>query len=113
MLREWRQARYGHLLAAHILPLRADVKNPALIAEFLLFSRSSVYRTVKAYNAGRLDWQRDQDSAPSLSRWQKKLRSMIQQPPRLFGRWRMRWNCAVLALIISVLCYAGLSRETI
>jgi hypothetical protein len=57
LLRELRQGRYGHLLAIHILLLCAAGKNPTEIADFLFCSRSSVYRSVKAYRAARLDWQ--------------------------------------------------------
>jgi len=53
--RELRQARYGHLLAIHILLLCAAGKNPTEIADFLFCSRSSVYRSVNAYLAGELD----------------------------------------------------------
>ena len=74
LLRELRQARYGHLLAIHILLLYAAGKNPTEIADFLFCSRSSVYRSIKAYRAARLDWQRDDQSSPCLSRWQKRLR---------------------------------------
>ena len=35
LLCELRQARYGHLLAIHILLLRAGGKNPTEIADFL------------------------------------------------------------------------------
>src|SRR5262245_7039155 len=70
LLRELRQARSGHLLAIPILLLCAAGKNPTEIADFLLCSRSSVYRSVKAYRAGELDWQRDDQSSPRLSRWQ-------------------------------------------
>jgi hypothetical protein len=54
LLRELRQARYGHLLAIHILLLCAAGKNPTEIADFLFCSRSSVYRSVRAYRAGNL-----------------------------------------------------------
>src|SRR5215813_11461301 len=90
LLRELRQARSGHLLAIHILLLCAAGKNPTEIADFLLCSRSSVYRSVKAYRAGELDWQRDDPSSPRLSRWQRKLRSLINLSPRVFGWCRVR-----------------------
>lgn len=113
LLRELRQARYGHLLALHILLLRAAGKSPTEIADFLFCSRSSVYRTVDAYQAGQLDWQQEAAAAPGLSRWQRKLRSLLKQPPRWFGWCRTRWSCAALALTIHVLCGVELSRETI
>lgn len=57
LLRELRQARYGHWLAHHILLLLSAGKNPTEMAEFLFCSRSSVYRTARAYRDGQLDWQ--------------------------------------------------------
>jgi len=45
LLRELRQARYGRLLAIHILFLRAAGENPTEIADSLFLSRSSVYAT--------------------------------------------------------------------
>ena len=50
MLRELRAARYGYLLALHILLLCAQGRTPSEIATFLFCSRSSVYRVVAAYN---------------------------------------------------------------
>ena len=44
MLAELRQARYGHLLALHILLLCARGRTPTEIAAVLFCSRSSVYR---------------------------------------------------------------------
>jgi len=49
MLKEWRAARYGHLLALHILLLCAQGHVPSEIATFLFCSRSSIYRIVAAY----------------------------------------------------------------
>src|SRR6266487_3710850 len=43
-----RRARYGYLLAFHILLLCADGRNPTEIAAFLFCSRSSGYRIVRA-----------------------------------------------------------------
>ena len=111
--RELRQARYGHLLAIHILLLCAAGKNPTEIADFLFCSRSSVYRSVNAYLAGELDWQRDDQSSPRLSRWQRKLRSLIKLSPRVFGWCRVRWSCAALALTLAALKQIKVSRETV
>lgn len=59
MLRELRRWRYGLLLNLHILLLSARGRTPSEIADFLFCSRSSVYRTVAAYRAGKFDrlWQ--------------------------------------------------------
>ena len=113
LLRELRQGRYGHLLAIHILLLCAAGKNPTEIADFLFCSRSSVYRSVKAYRAARLDWQRDDQSSPRLSRWQKMLRSLIKLSPRVLGWCRVRWSCAALSMTLAVLAQIKVSRETI
>jgi hypothetical protein len=49
MLAALRRARYGYLLALHILLLCAAKRTPTDIAAVLFCSRSSVYRTVQAY----------------------------------------------------------------
>jgi hypothetical protein len=54
MLAAVRHARYGYLLALHILLLCAAGRHPTEIAAVLFCSRSSVYRTVRAYGAGTL-----------------------------------------------------------
>ena len=116
LLRELRQVRYGHLLAHHVLLLLSAGKNPTEISEFLFCSRSSVYRTARAYRDGQLDWQQaaaEAEAAPRLSRWQRKLRSLMKQPPRLFGWCRVRWSCATLALTLAVLSGLEVSRETV
>jgi len=113
LLRELRQARYGHLLAIHILLLCDAGKNPTEIADFLFCSRSSVYRSVRAYRSGEFDWRRVDPSSPRLSRWQRKLRSLIKLSPRVFGWCRVRWSCAALALTLAVLAQIKVSRETV
>ena len=57
MLAELRRARYGYLLAVHLLLLCAAGRTPTEIAAVLFCSRSSVYRVVKAYRAGSLSWE--------------------------------------------------------
>jgi hypothetical protein len=47
-----RRARYGYLLALHILLFSATGRHSTDIAAVLFCSRSSVYRTVRAYRAG-------------------------------------------------------------
>jgi len=54
MVAELRRARYGYLLAVHLLLLCAAGRTPSEIAAVLFCSRSSVYRVVKAYRAGTL-----------------------------------------------------------
>jgi hypothetical protein len=52
MLAALRRARYGYLLALHVLLLCAAGRHPTEIAAFLLCSRTSVYRIVRLYHAG-------------------------------------------------------------
>jgi transposase len=119
MLRELRRWRYGLLLNLHILLLCAAGKTPQEIAASLLCSRSSVYRAVAAYRAGKFDrlWSAPQDaaSAPSapLSRFQRLVRSLIEQPPRLSGWCRTRWSCTALALTIKARTGVAWSRESV
>ena len=54
MLAALRRARYGYLLALHILLWCALGRSPTEIAAVPLCSRSSVYRTVRAYREGTL-----------------------------------------------------------
>ena len=49
-----RCARYGYLLTLHRLLLCAAGRNPTAITAVLFCSRSSVYSTVCAYQAGTL-----------------------------------------------------------
>src|SRR5919206_3139979 len=62
-----RRARYGYLLAFHILLLCAAGRNPTEIAAFLFCARSSVYRSVRAYRAGSLGVQSDEDGQLSIA----------------------------------------------
>jgi hypothetical protein len=54
MLAALRRSRYGYLLALHVLLLCAAGHNPTSIAACLFCSRSSVYRMVRLYRAGKL-----------------------------------------------------------
>jgi len=49
-----RRARYGYLLAFHVLLLCAAGRTPTEIAAYLFCSRLSVYRIVRAYRTGSL-----------------------------------------------------------
>ena len=49
-----RRARYGYRLALHLFSLCADGRTPTAIAAVLFSSRSSAYRTVRAYRRGTL-----------------------------------------------------------
>ena len=118
MLRELRRWRYGLLLNLHILLLSAQGRTPTEIADFLLCSRSSVYRAVSAYRAGKFDrlWLAPAEAevaAPPLSRFQQLVRSLIEQAPRLSGWCRTRWSCAALALTITARTGVSWSRESV
>ncbi len=100
MLAELRRARYGYLLALHVLLLCAAGRTPTEIAPFLFCSRSSVYRMVNAYNAHLLDALFDPPTtkalwlSPSLRR---SLRALLKKVPSAYGWCRTRWSCATLA----------------
>jgi transposase len=105
MLAARRRARYGYVLALHILLLRAAGRNPTDIAAILFCSRSSVYRTVRAYHAGPLGLVPDDDGrlrppvrtpvlVPTLRR---SLLALLKASPRAYDWCRTRWSCATLA----------------
>jgi len=54
MLAALRRARYGYLLALHVILLYAAGRTPTEIATVLFCSRSSVYRIVRLYHAKQL-----------------------------------------------------------
>jgi transposase len=100
-----RRARYGSLLALHILLLCAAGRNPTVIAAVLFCSRSSVYRTVRLYRAGPLGCTVAADgqlAAPVrttllLPMVQRSVTALLKTPPRAYGWCRTRWSCATLA----------------
>jgi hypothetical protein len=98
MLKYLRCARYGFLLTMHILLLCTAGKTPTEIAKFLFWSRSSVYRAVRAFRHGELNGdifpeQVIVNEQPQLpSRFQRTLLWLIQQPPRAFGWVRTLWS---------------------
>ncbi len=100
MLAKLRQARYGTLLAVHVLLLCAAGRTPTEIATVLFCSRSSVYRIVTAYHAQRLAALCDPPPAkaaglsPSLRR---SLLALLSKVPSAYGWCRTRWSCATLA----------------
>ena len=119
MLRELRAGRYGHLLSLHILLLCAGGKTPTEIADFLLCSRTSVYRTVAAWHDGSLAAQWQPASEPTeavtaaASRFSRLVLWLVNQSPRAFGWCRVRWSCAALALTIAARTGVTYSRETV
>jgi putative transposase len=106
LLAALRRARYGYLLALHILLLCAATRNRTEIAAVLFCSRSSVYRTMRAYRAGTLGLESDAQGrlAPPVrttvltpSRQRARLALLTAAPPT-YGWCRTRWSCATLAL---------------
>jgi transposase len=100
MLAELRRARYGSLLALHVLLLCAAGRTPTEIATFLFCSRSSVYRIVEAY---RSQWRGAQCLVPpAKAAWlspslRRSLRALLTKAPAVYGWCRTRWSCATLA----------------
>lgn len=102
LLAHLRAARYGHLLACHILLLCAAGRTPTEIAAALFCSRSSVYRTVRGYRRGELALGPATDAgAPPAPRCRaslkRSLRALLKRAPQAFGWCRTRWSCACLA----------------
>lgn len=104
LLAELRRARSGYLLALHLLRRGAAGRRPTAMAAVLFCSRSSVYRVVKAYQAGTLTCDDASEAAgqarvrtltPSLKRSGVAL---LKTVPRAGGWWRPRWSGATLAL---------------
>ena len=116
-----RRARYGYLLAFHVLLLCADGRNPTEIATFLLCSRSSVYRIVRAYRARRLGIQIDPDGQLSIAMrltvlmpWlRRSLSALLKAAPRSYGWCRTRWSCATLAATLQAKHGIEVSAETV
>jgi putative transposase len=120
MLAALRRTRYGYLLALHILLLCAAGRTPTDIAAVLFCSRSSVYRTVRAYRAGLLGLEPDDDGqlrppvrttvlVPTLRR---SLLALLKAPPRAYGWCRTRWSCATLAATLQAKRGLTVSAET-
>src|SRR5262245_51743692 len=116
-----RRARYGYLLACHILLLCAAGRTPTEIATFLLCSRSSVSRIVRAYRAGHLGLRIDQDGQLSIAvqmtiliPWlMRSLGALLKTAPRAYGWCRTRWSCATLATTLKAKHGIEVSAETV
>ena len=120
MLAALRRARYGYLLALHILLLCATGRKPTMIAAVLFCSRSSVYRTVQAYRAGALGLEHDEQGrlippvrttvlVPTLRR---SMLALLKASPRAYGWCRTRWSCATLALTLEAKRGIAVAAET-
>jgi len=116
-----RRARYGYLLAFHIILLCAAGRNPTEIAAFLFCSRSSVYRIVRAYRTGGLGIRVDQEGRLSIAvqtsilvPWlTRSLGAMLKKAPRAYGWCRTRWSCATLAATLQAKHGSKVSAETV
>jgi transposase len=121
MLSQLRQARYGYLLALHVLLLCAAGRSPTEIAAFLFCSRSSVYRIVSAYRSQSLgfDFADDGTLRPPIRTtfllpWVKRsLLALLKASPHAFGWCRTRWSCASLAAQLKVNRGLDVSAETL
>jgi putative transposase len=121
MLTALRRARYGYLLALHILLLCAAGRRPTEIAAVLFCSRSSVYRTVWAYREKTLGLEHDDAGrlappmhttvlCPTLLR---TLVGLLKATPQAYGWCRTRWSCATLALTLQTKRGITVSAETL
>jgi putative transposase len=120
LLGELRRARYGYLLALHLLLLCRAGHTPTEIAAVLFCSRSSVYRVVKAYRAGTLRFDdsrvgkvgqaRLRILTPALKR---SVVALLKTVPRAWGWCRTRWSCATLALELQARRGVQVSTETL
>jgi transposase len=115
-----RRARYGDLLALHLLWLCAEGRTPTAIAAIRFGSRSSVYRTVRAYREGTLGLEPDAQgrlvppvrTTVLLPTLRRSLRSLLQAPPRAYGWCRTRWSWAALAATLQAKRGMAISAET-
>jgi transposase len=122
MLAEIRRARYGDLLAFHILLLCAAQRSPTEIAAVLFCSRSTVYRVVQAFRAGRWEEFSAEEAREQVASRRQTLLSptlrrsvlgILHNTPRLCGWCRTRWSCATVALELFVRRRITVSGETV
>ena len=116
MLARLRAARYGHLLALHVLLLCAAGWGPSAIAAALFCSRTSVYRVVAAYRRGHLDLGLEADAAPprvARASLKRSLVALLKRAPQAFGWCRTRWGCACLAAELKARRGVAVSQDTV
>jgi transposase len=123
MLAEVRRARYGYLLALHIVLLCAAQRTPTEIAAVLFCSRTTVYRVVQAYRAGQwagLAAAEETDPACSRRRvtvlspaLKRSVGAILHSVPRLCGWCRTRWSCATIAVELYTRRKIAVSAETV
>ncbi|MGH8066291.1 MAG: IS630 family transposase, partial [Candidatus Entotheonellia bacterium] len=111
---------YGYLRSLQILLWCVVGRHPTEIADVLFCSRSSVYRTVRAYRQGRLGWKHDEQgrlmppvrTTVLLPMLRRSLVALLKAPPRAYGWCRTRWSCATLALTLQAKRGMTVSAET-
>jgi transposase len=120
LLAELRRARYGYLLAVHLLLLCAAGHTPTEIAAVLFCSRSTVYRVVRAYQAGDLEWLEEEGAGRPLARrmglspaLRRSVLAILKAAPRAYGWCRTRWSCATVALELQARRGMTVSAETV
>jgi transposase len=123
ILAEVRRARYGYVLALHIVLLCAAQRSPTEIAAVLFCSRSTVYRVVKAYRAGQ--WEglvEGEETGPERSprrltvlspALRRSVLAILHSVPHLCGWGRTRWSCATIALELHTRRGLAVSAETV
>jgi transposase len=119
MQAELRRARYGYLLALHLLLLCAAGRTPSEVASVLFCSRSSVYRIVRAYRAGTLSFGEGRECTAQQSRrrvltpsLKRSVLALLKTAPRALGWCRTRWSCATLAVELQMRRGIEVSAET-
>jgi putative transposase len=120
MLAALRRARYGYLLALHVLLLCAAGRTPSEIAACLFCSRSSGYRPVRAYRTGTLgssfdeagQWRPPIRTTVLLPTLRRSLLALLKVAPRAHGWCRTRWSYATLALTLEAKRGITVSAET-
>jgi transposase len=119
MLAELRRARYGYLLALHLLLLGAAGRPPSEIAAVLFCSRSSGYRVARAYRAGTFTCDDPTEENTRRRRWRsltpsrkRSVLALLKTVPRTWGWCRTRWSCATLALEVQARRGVWVSAET-
>jgi transposase len=120
MLAELRRARYGYLLALHLLLLCAAGRTPTEIASVWFCSHSTVYRVVRAYRAGDLEWLETEGAGSPLARrvglspaLRRSVLAILKAAPRACGWCRTRWSRATVALELQARRGWAVSAETV
>jgi transposase len=120
MLAALRRARYGSLLALHLLLLWAAGRRPTAMAAVRLCSRSRVYRAVRASRKGTVGLEHDDHGqlAPPvrttgrLPTLRRSLVALLNATPQASGWCRTRWSCTTLALTLQAKRGVPVSAET-